>query len=103
MNAENRRLDGGTILLLEDEAFIGMAIREFLIAAGVDEEFPKIESISVEAPLFTSPHGTGCSRYVATVVTEGGIFANWQQSQPDFSQPLVGNFVPMEKVAEILG
>ena len=37
MNADNKRLDGGTILLLEDEAFIGMAIREFLIAAGVDD------------------------------------------------------------------
>ena len=73
------------------------------IAAGVDDEFPKIESVSVEAPLFISPHGTGCSRYVATLMTEDGIFANWQQSQPDLSQPLVGHFLPMEKVAEILG
>ena len=48
------------------------------------------------------PHGTGCSRYVATVVTEDGIFANWQQSQPDLSQPLVGHFLSMEKVTEIL-
>lgn len=73
------------------------------IAAGVDDEFPKIASVSIEAPLFISPHGTGCSRYVATLVTEDGIFANWQQSQPDLSQPLVGHFVPMEKVDEILG
>lgn len=30
-------LDGATILLLEDEAVIGMAIREFLLAAGAVE------------------------------------------------------------------
>jgi len=72
------------------------------IAAGIDTEFPSIESISVEAPLFTSPHGTGCSRYVATLVTEEGIFANWQQSQPDLCQPLVGHFLPIEMVREIL-
>jgi hypothetical protein len=46
--------------------------------------------------------GTGCSRYVATLVTDAGIFANWQQSQDDLSQPLVGNFLPMDRVIEIL-
>ena len=72
------------------------------IAVGLDSEFPAIESATIEAPIFVSPHGTGCSRYVATLVTEEGIFANWQQSQPDFCQPLVGHFLPMEKVREIL-
>lgn len=33
----NPTLDGETILLLEDEAFVGMAIREFLLAAGAVE------------------------------------------------------------------
>ena len=37
MIIEKPELDGGTILLLEDEAFIGMAIREFLSAAGAAE------------------------------------------------------------------
>jgi len=37
MIIEKPVLDGGTILLLEDEAFIGMAIREFLTAAGAEE------------------------------------------------------------------
>lgn len=73
------------------------------IAVGDDNDLSVIESISIEAPLFVSPHGTGCSRYVATVVTDEGIFANWQQSQPDLCQPLVGNFVPMARVNEILG
>ncbi len=73
------------------------------IAVGYDNAFPAIESVTVEAPIFVSPHGTGCSRYVATLVTEDGIFANWQQSQPDGCQPLVGHFLPMEKVREILG
>lgn len=72
------------------------------IAAGLDDEFPAIESLSVEAPLFLSPYGTGCSRYVATVTTNEGIFANWQQSQADLSQPLVGHFLPNSRIEEIL-
>ncbi len=72
------------------------------IAVGDDRRLPRIESLSIEAPLFISPHGTGCSRYVATCVDESGIFATWQQSQDDLSQPLVGHFLPMERVAEIL-
>ena len=72
------------------------------VAFGMDGELPRIESISVEAPLFVSPHGTGCSRYNAMLTLEDGIFANWQQSQPDFCQPLVGHFLPMEEVEKIL-
>jgi hypothetical protein len=72
------------------------------IAAGDDNELGEVESLSIEAPHFTSPHGTGCSRYIATLVTEEGIFANWQQSQPDLCQPLVGHFLPMDRVNEIL-
>ncbi len=72
------------------------------IAIGNDRDLSSIESISIEGPLFVSPKGTGCSRYVATLVTDAGIFANWQQSQDDLSQPLVGNFLPMDRVIEIL-
>lgn len=72
------------------------------IAVGEDSDLTQIESISIEAPLFVSPYGTGCSRYIATLITEEGIFANWQQSQEDLCQPLVGNFLPMSRVHEIL-
>lgn len=72
------------------------------IAVGDDRDLTKIESLSIEAPLFISPHGTGCSRYVATLADKSGIFASWQQSQDDLSQPLVGHFLPMERVTEIL-
>ncbi len=72
------------------------------IAVGEDHDLTKVESLSLEAPLFLSPHGTGCSRYVATFADESGIFATWQQSQEDLSQPLVGHFLPMERVVEIL-
>jgi hypothetical protein len=71
------------------------------IAAGKDSDLSQIESLSIESPLFVSPHGTGCSRYIATLVTDDGIFAIWQQSQPDLSQPLVGHFLPMDRVNEI--
>ena len=72
------------------------------LALGNDADFPYIESITVEAPLFVSPTGTGCSRYVGTLVTEDGILATWQQSQDDLSQPLVGYFLSNDKIAELL-
>ncbi|MDP6794989.1 MAG: exo-alpha-sialidase [Verrucomicrobiota bacterium] len=72
------------------------------LAWGWDAAFPEMHRLSVEFPLFISPHGTGCSRYVSTLVTAGGIMASWQQSQPDRSQPLVGNFVGSETVAGLL-
>ena len=73
------------------------------VAFGVNDDFPKIERLSVDEAFFTSPHGTGCSRYVSTLVREDGIFATWQQSQTDLSQPLVGHFLPMGEVERILG
>ncbi len=72
------------------------------LAFGIESDFPKIDRLSVNEALFTSPYGTGCSRYVSTVVTESGICAIWQQSQEDLSQPLVGHFLPMETVEKIL-
>ena len=72
------------------------------LAWGLDEAFPAVRSLSVEAPLFVSPMGTGCSRYVSTLVTAEGILATWQQSQDDLSQPLVGHFLGNDEIAEIL-
>jgi hypothetical protein len=63
---------------------------------------PKIERLSLLAPLFVSPQGTGSSRYVSTLVTNEGILATWQQSQADQSQPLVSHFLPMAEVEAIL-
>ena len=73
------------------------------LAWGWDSEFPKIQRLSVDFPLFVSPHGTGCSRYVSTLTTSGSIMASWQQSQSDLSQPLVGNFVKKEAIDGLLG
>ncbi len=60
---------------------------------GNDDAFPNLDRLTVTVPLFVSPYGTGCSRYVATLKTERGILAVWQQAQEDGSQPLVGNFL----------
>jgi hypothetical protein len=54
------------------------------------------ERLSRHTPLFISPQGTGCSRYVDVLRTEEGFYVTWQQSQPDESQPLVMNFVPWQ-------
>ncbi len=72
------------------------------VAWGYDSEFPQMQRLSVDNPLFVSPHGTGCSRYISALVTKEGIFAAWQQSQDDLSQPLVGHFLPVDRVKEIL-
>lgn len=72
------------------------------LAFGYDDEFPQIHRLSVEAPMFVSPYGTGCSRYVSTLVAKGQVMATWQQSQDNQSQPLVGHALSLEKVEELL-
>ena len=71
------------------------------IGIGYEEEFPLINRFSEDFPLFISPYGTGCSRYVSTHITNEGVIATWQQSQNDMSQPLVSNFLPMERIIQI--
>lgn len=63
---------------------------------------PNLVRLSRNFPLFTSPHGTGCCRYVKASALNGGLWAVWQQSQPDGSQPLVGHHLPMDRVRTIL-
>ncbi len=72
------------------------------LAFSMDGYFPVVERLSVELPMFVSPYGTGSSRYVSTLVTEEGIYALWQQSQNDLSQPLVINFLSNREIDEIL-
>lgn len=69
---------------------------------GFDAEFPALARLSRIQPLFVSPHGTGCSRYVETLVAEDGIRATWQQAQPSGAQPLVTHFLPNARIAELL-
>ena len=71
------------------------------IGIGHEEEFPLINRFSEDFPQFISPYGTGSSRYVSTHITNDGIIATWQQSQNDMSQPLVSNFLPMERISQI--
>jgi len=73
------------------------------LAAGYDDTFPELERLSIDAPMFVSPHGTGCSRYVSTLVTSDSLVATWQQSQPDGSQALVGHTLPLEVAEKLLG
>jgi hypothetical protein len=67
-----------------------------------DDRLDEIVRLSRVEPALVSPHGTGCSRYVDVLSTREGLYATWQQSQPDFSQPLVMNFVPHEQVEALL-
>lgn len=66
-------------------------------------DLASVERLSKHAPLFISPHGTGCSRYVDVLQTrDGRLVATWQQSQDDCSQPLVMNSLSAAEVGEIL-
>jgi hypothetical protein len=62
----------------------------------------RIERVSRYVPLFVSPWGTGCCRYVHTLRTKQGILATWQQSEKNGSQPLVGNFLSWPEVYAII-
>lgn len=68
----------------------------------VDQNFDHIERLSRERPMFVSPWGTGCSRYVDVLSTNAGLHATWQQSQADGSQPLVMNTLAFDQVQRLL-
>lgn len=69
---------------------------------GTGDPTNTLTRLSLNAPLFVSPYGTGSSRYVSILVIKDGILATWQQSQPDESQPLVGHYLPIEEVERLL-
>lgn len=73
------------------------------LAWGWDSEFPKLNKLSIDFPFFISPKGTGCSRYASAInLPDGSIFATWQQSQANKSQPLAGNHLSSTEVFRIL-
>ncbi|MCS7180584.1 MAG: exo-alpha-sialidase [bacterium] len=72
------------------------------LAYGFDSEFPKIHRLSKTFPLFVSPEGTGSNRYVSTFYDGEKIYAIWQMSTNDFSQPLFMNIVDIEEIENIL-
>jgi len=67
-----------------------------------EADLSTLERLSVTGPLFVSPHGTGCSRYVDVLQTEDRFYATWEQSQADLSQPLVMNTLSREAAEAIL-
>lgn len=69
---------------------------------GWDAAFPEMQRLSLLEPFYISPWGTGTSRYVDTLTTKEGVIAIWQQSQQDFSQPLVGHSLATEDIRRIL-
>lgn len=72
------------------------------LAYAVNGDLSEFHRLSRTLPLFVSPYGTGCSRYVDVLKTSRGYFVTWQQSQPDLSQPLVLNFVELDTAESTL-
>jgi hypothetical protein len=71
------------------------------LAAYSNENIEDLDRISKIQPMFISPWGTGCSRYIHTCLTKDRIFATWQQSQNSGAQPLVMNALTMEEAETI--
>lgn len=67
-----------------------------------DDHPAALRRLSRWAPLFVSPHGTGCSRYLSLVRIGDELVALWQQGQPDGSQPLVARRLRWARVVELL-
>ncbi|MBN2552514.1 MAG: hypothetical protein JXB06_07075 [Spirochaetales bacterium] len=72
------------------------------LAFGTEMGFPHVQRLSDHLPYFVSPWGSGSSRYTKILAAEEGLYAVWQQSQEDLSQPLVMNFLPREEIENIL-
>ena len=72
------------------------------VAWAVEDDLSSIARISVDLPMFISPWGSGASRYVDVMQTEEGLFATWEQSQTDLSQPLVMNHLDWDEVGRLL-
>lgn len=72
------------------------------LAYFVDGDLRTIQRISTYLPMFVSPFGTACSRYVDILATYDGFHATWQQSQSDRSQPLVHHFLGRDQANAIL-
>lgn len=68
----------------------------------IDQNFEQMHRLSKHFPLFLSPYGTACSRYVDVLSTNEGIFTTWQQSQEDLSQPLVMTVTSHDEICAIL-
>ncbi|MFY9253147.1 MAG: hypothetical protein WAO83_06815 [Fuerstiella sp.] len=67
-----------------------------------NDDIAAAKRLSDLVPMFISPTGTGCSRYVDVLSTKDGFYATWQQSQHDLSQPLVMNFLSADEAFRIL-
>ena len=81
----------------------GYSCEEIGGAAVIDpNDARRSQRLSDLLPMFISPHGTGCSRYVDVLPTVEGFYTTWQQSQDDLSQPLVLNFLSAKDATQIL-
>lgn len=68
----------------------------------LNRQWTRSSRLSRYEPMFVSPSGTGCSRYVDVLSRPEGMYVTWQQSQDDGSQPLVFHFVPHSAIERAL-
>lgn len=72
------------------------------VAVALDEDPTRLMRLSVDRPLFVSPHASGCNRYVSVYDDGARYLATWQQACGNGSQPLVVNRVVRDDILGIL-
>ncbi|MGD1975201.1 MAG: hypothetical protein PVH37_17005 [Desulfobacterales bacterium] len=72
------------------------------LAVFVNDRIDDICRISNISPLFISPWGTGCSRYIHTCSLPERVIATWQQSQTTGAQPLVMHSLSWDEIRSIV-
>ena len=72
------------------------------LAIFYDDRPETVERLSIVLPSFISSTGSGCLRYVDVLKTDEGYYATWQQSQRNFSQPLIIRFLPKKEAENLL-
>lgn len=72
------------------------------LAVYANDRVDKIRRISNLNPLFISPWGTGCSRYIHTFSLPDKVIAMWQQSQTSGAQPLVMHSLSWDEIRSIV-
>jgi len=72
------------------------------LASYGSDRVDEIRRISNIRPLFISPWGTGCSRYIHTLSLPDKVIAMWQQSQSTGEQPLVMHALSWDEIRDVV-
>ena len=62
----------------------------------------ELKRISLKFPMFISPFGSGCCRYISSYALSEGVITIWQQSQNSFAQSLVATYYSFDDLISFI-